>query len=251
MQILELLADLGLPSACVGTVIIAIIFKRTHAKISTWAAVIALVLMVIFAVIQFVEVFRGSDVSIGVKPAGASAFTASGHPVNLEISVTRKDKVLATRIIEKLSESTYQTRPLVVNMEATGLTVSYGDYQIGLLAFDRIRTVGWRPAEECAESGSPHYWYTNRVHAGQTLRLGETDYGTLKICAISFTESGEAKVALELAGHGEPIPAEVVIRNKGLGVQSFLGIPEFYIAVREADFTTDHPWAAFSVFSLH
>ena len=250
MPTLELLANLGLPSAFVGMVIIALVFKDAHAKVSLWAAGIAVVLVAVYGGTQLIESIRGSDISISFEPSDACAFTTTGDPVNLDISATRGGTVVATKTVQKLAESTYRTRRLAVDCSGTDLNVRYGDCQIGLLASDRLRAVGWRPAEEAMGSGTPHYWYTNRVHAGQIQRLGETDYGTLRICAKSFTGSGEAVVALQLDGHSEPIPAEIAVMNKGLGVQSFSEIPEFYVAVREADFGASPPWAAFSVFAL-
>ena len=65
--------------------------------------VIAVALVAIYGGIQLVEALRGSDMAIAVEPAGACAFTASGHPVDVDISVTRGGKVVATKTIEKLT----------------------------------------------------------------------------------------------------------------------------------------------------
>ena len=62
--------------------------------------------------------------------------------------------------------------------------------------------------------------------------------------------AGKAVVTLELDGHGTPIPRSVSIPNKGIDVQSFVQAAEFYIGVREADFQTETPWAAFNVFTI-
>ena len=57
-------------------------------------------------------------------------------------------------------------------------------------------------------------------------------------------------VTLELDGHGIPSPSSVSIPNKGYDVQSFQQATEFYIFVREANFQTENPWAAFTVFTV-
>ncbi|MGH8678192.1 MAG: hypothetical protein ACREUQ_07575, partial [Burkholderiales bacterium] len=133
-----------------------------------------------------------------------------------------------------------------------GLSVKFEDQPIGQLNRERLLDVGWRPATECddAEAGDPKFWSTHRVYLGREHNLGKTRYGVLKLNAKRFTGEGKAVVTLSLEGHEAPLPKDVAIANKGLGVQSFADVPEFYIAVREADFTVDPPWAAFSVFSI-
>jgi hypothetical protein len=255
MPPLELLVNLGLPSAIVGMVLIAVIFKRTHAKISAWAASIAVGLGGLFGAVQLVDIITGKDVTIRVEPSDAQAFTASGRPVELEIDAMRGAKVVATRRLEKLSERSYRSRPLVLGqLEGLFLGVEYQDFQLGVLDHQRLRDAGWHLAADCGNlrgetAGEPKFWHTNRVHAGETYNLGSSQYGIVKIKARSFTRDGTALVTLTLGGHGQPRPAEVEIPNKGLEVQSFAEVPEFYIALREADFKTRNPWAAFSVFA--
>ena len=251
MRMFELLVGLGLPSACVAMVIIAWLFKTEHARISAAAAWVAVGLVAVFGVIQLVDVTRGK-VSIDIHPKDAMAFTPAGHPVELEISVSRGSQILEKGRVEALPESRLRARPLALDRADDGLAVTHDGYRIGLLQNQRLRDIGWLPAEDCTgpESAEPRFWHTRRVHAGQTHRLGETRFGILTITAAQFTADGRAVVTLKLAGRNEPIPREVLVENKGLDIQSFAEVPEFYIAVREADFTGDAPWAAFSVFSM-
>ena len=223
-NLFELLAKLGLPSAFVGMVLIAVIFKSTHRRVSAWAAVVAVCLVGVYGVIQLAEALSGRDIDITVSPTDAHAFTASG-PVALEISVSRGSSILKTARIDQPSKANFE---------------------------DRLRNLGWRPSAECTvpADGTPAFWSTNRIYAGQTQRLGLTEYGLLRINAKQFTGTGETVVALELADRGQPVPQQVAIRNKGLEVQSFSDAADFFIAVREADFTADPAWAAFVVFRM-
>lgn len=223
MTSIELLTQLGLPSAFVGMVLIALIFKQSHPQVSVAAAVMAVVLVGVFGFVQLAEGVSGKDIGIQVSPEGVYAVSADG-PTALSISASR-GKAVQTYAIEKPSKDGFETR---------------------------LHNLGWKLATECATQTetTPHFWSTNRVHAGQTQKLGSSKYGLLKLYAERFTGDGDAVVTLILDGQGAPLPKRIEIRNKGLAVQSFEEIPEFYVAVREADFQASPPWAAFNVFSL-
>ncbi|NIM22926.1 MAG: hypothetical protein GTN51_01475, partial [Armatimonadetes bacterium] len=148
MSTLELLAGLGLPSAFTGMVLVALVFRRAHAKISTWAACFAVALVGLYGVIQLAEALRGSDVQVRVDPQDARAFNSPGCPVDLEISVVRRGKILTKREIGKQSEAAYQSRPLTVDARKDALAVKYGGYRIGELDHECLRKIGWQPAEE-------------------------------------------------------------------------------------------------------
>ena len=98
MPTLELLAGLGLPSAFVAMVLIALIFRTAHPKISAWAGVLAVVSVGAYAVIQLAEAATCSDVSIQIDPPDVCAFSQTGHPVDLSITVLREAKPLKTRL---------------------------------------------------------------------------------------------------------------------------------------------------------
>lgn len=219
---IEQLASLGLPSAFVGMVLIALIFKPTHQKVSTVAAIMAVFLVGVYSFIQLSEAWSGEDLTISVLPDGAQAFDSTG-PIALDIAVSRGDTSLTAISIAQPSADNFD---------------------------NSLRNLGWKPAVEClAPTRLPSFWSTNRVHAGQTQRVGQTDFGLLRIGAQQFTDKGEAVVALELLGSDLPVPDQLAIKNKGIGVQSFQGLPEFFVAVREADFQATPPWAAFTIFT--
>lgn len=216
-------AQLGLPSAFIGMFAIALFFKKNHPQVATAAAVITIFLVAVFGIWQLRESFYGRDITIDVSPPEAYAFNASG-PIALDVSVRRGEALLTSSQISK---------PSLENIK------------------DRLKDLGWRqPSAEkmVLESPKPEIWSTNRVYAGRSATLGQTEAGLLKISAMKFTGDGEAVVTLELADKSDPIPPQIRIRNKGLEVQSFPDKGEYYIAVRAADFTTSEPWATFSVF---
>ena len=249
---LELLVSVGLPTAVVAMVLIALVFKKDHSRIATWAGWAAVALVAVFGIGQLVEIWRGK-VQVEVVPKDASGFDSAGRPVDLEVRVRRGGRDLDSVTIPGMSQSLYEQRSLSAARSDSGLAVVFQQQPIGVLRRERLLDVGWHPATECggAEIGDPKFWFTHRVYAGREHSLGATRYGMLKLRAIRFTQDGKAIVSLRLEGHETPIPMEIAIANKGLGIQSFADVPEFYIAVREADFTVDPPWAAFSVFSIH
>ena len=107
--------------------------------------------------------------------------------------------------------------------------------------------MGWIPASESTTTIAPRSWSTNQVPAGGSYSFGQTKYGLLRIRADQFTSAGNAVVTLELDAHGIPSQSSVSIPNKGYKVQSFQQATEFYIFLREANFQTENPWAAFTV----
>ncbi len=252
MDMLKLLVSLGLPAAFVGMVVIALVLKSINKTVSTWAAWIAVGLVAVFGIGELVNALRGADITLKVEPSSIYAFTPEGQPVDLRITATRRTSVVASMNVPKQAEDVYASRPLSLESTEKGLLVKHQGNPVGVLTRDRLRDMGWRPSEEMepVSEVEAKYWYTNRVHAGQTQRLGESRYGVLSIHAKGFTSSGEAVVTLILEGHEGPLPSVLKVRNKSLGTQSYSGIPEFYIALREADFAADPPWAAFSVFSI-
>ena len=216
------LADLGLPSGFVGMVLIAIIFAKIHKKVSVTAAMMAVFLVGVYGITQLIQAWSGEDLTVSVSPARVLAFDSTGQ-VSLDIVVYRGDTVVTTSSIAQPSDDNFD---------------------------NSLRNIGWKPAVEClAPTTTPSLWSTNRVYAGQTLEIGQTDFGLLRIDARQFTGEGEAIITLQLLGSDPPIPDQLEIKNKGLGVQSFLGLPEFFVAVREANFQASPPWAAFTIFT--
>ena len=250
-QILEMFISLGLPSAVIAMVLIALLFKRDHPPISAWAGWSAIGLVAVIGIAQLVAIVRGK-IDIEIDPAAVFAFDKQGRPVDLEVTVKRAGTTLETTTIGKIDDSEYADRNLTLNAQDEWLSVIFHDQQVGRLTREKLGDVGWHPASDCSgpDAGEPQFWSTNRVHVGQEHKLGKTRYGILKLVAKRFTGDGKAVVTLDLEGGKEPLPKQLEIANKGLGVQSFSEVPEFYVAVREADFTVDPPWAAFSVFSL-
>ena len=222
MPTLELLAGLGLPSAAVGLILLGWLVKVSHPRSSTCSFITGLVFLATFGAIQLYQLVTGADVTISISPPNAFMLDSVG-PVQLDITVSRGDETLAMTTIPTLSSTN----------------------------FDRtLRNMGWIPAAESTTTIAPRSWSTNRVRAGGSYGFGQTNYGLLRIRADQFTSAGEAVVTLELDGHGIPSPSSVSIPNKGYDVQSFQQATEFYIFVREANFQTENPWAAFTVFTV-
>jgi hypothetical protein len=219
MTALELLARIGLPSAIVGMVLIAVVFFRTHGKVSTAAAIAAVCVAAAFSVIQL---SAAGEYDVRISPPDVQGVGSQGR-TTVFMYVSRGGDLVKT---DSIPEPT-----------PTALT-------------DRLHSLGWfRRAELPSAPEQPIFWPTNRAFLGQTLVLGQTEYGALSIHVVQFTTGDSAIVTLQLAGYGRPRPERLTIRNKQLGVQTFEGTKDFFVAVREADMTGSNPWAAFSVFT--
>ncbi|MGH8678398.1 MAG: hypothetical protein ACREUQ_08630, partial [Burkholderiales bacterium] len=145
---LELLISLGLPSAIVAMVMIALVFKRDHPKIAAWAGWAAIGLVGVIGIGQLVAIWRG-NVSVDLAPKDVFAFNAAGHPIELEITVKRAGSTLQTAKIDKIPDSSYAARHLTLGRGDDGLAVMFEDQPIGRLNRERLIDVGWRPATEC------------------------------------------------------------------------------------------------------
>lgn len=248
VELLEIFSNIGLPSAIVGGVIIALIFRQSHPKISTASVIGSIFLIFTLGLVQLFAELSEQHVSIQLSPQQAYAFTADGRPTTLDISVNRNGKVAAHRVLQSFPVEELNQRTLSISSATEDFAVKYQGNTLGILSQDALRKLNWEPQNNAGSD--PRFWYTNRVFVGQTLTLGNSKYGILKIRTYRFNAEGEAEVSLVLEGYANPIPKRIRVKNKQLAVQTFAGLPEFYIAVREADFKAEEPWAAFNIFSI-
>ena len=116
MPTLELLAGLGLPSAAVGLILLGWILKVSHPKSSTCSFITGLAFLVTFGAIQLYQLVTGADVIISDPPPNAFVLD-SGGPVQLDITVSRGDEILATKTIPALSSTNFDRT--LRNMEWT------------------------------------------------------------------------------------------------------------------------------------
>lgn len=253
MGTLELLANLGLPSAIVAMVLIAYLFRSEFSKLSKVAIIISIFLASVFGVVQLIMFTIGEDVQIVLAPEQIYAITPKGSPTDLRISALRGGKELQSKEILAPDARSYQTRLLSLALfeESNRFAVKYNGNQLGLLNFQMLRDKGWRPAYDPGANadGEPRFWYTYKIFPGQDpVALGDTENGRLTIKLHQITNKVE--VSLNLEGHKKPIPERLYLANKAVGMQDFEGLPTYYVVVREADFGGDKPWAAFSVFTV-
>lgn len=243
MTALELLTNIGLPSAIVGLVIIAFIFRYQYKRLVKAALIIALVLAALIGLAQVIYHF---NIKVDREPENAYAMTTKGEPVDLKIDVRVGDKILKSETIARPDKSEYEGRSLKIidnNLKDEYFVIGYYGNQVGYIYYDELHNQGWRKVN--GTPGTPKFWSTYRIYAGQSQELEGCEYGRLAIKFYAVNE-GKAEVSLLLEGSGEPVPPRVLISNKGVGQQDFAGLPTFYIAIREADFADG--WIAVGVF---
>lgn len=257
MDIIQVLAKIGLPSAIVAMVIIAFLFKDQFEKWAKIAIIIAIVLAAMIGAIQVYQLFTGKDISVIFEPDEYFAISRNGSPIETQVIVKQGGKIIATKTRAALDSNHFATRPFTLQQvlpNSKNYELYYEGNQQGILTSYELQKMGWIMSGENKTSGTPRYWFTHKVFIGQTHNLGDTGkYGELLITFDKIKEN-KAIVFLSLSGRGKPIPAKIAIENKQVGHQDFVEIPTLYIAVREADFRENEdnpkPWAAFSVFLI-
>ena len=249
MDVLKILVGLGLPSAIIAMAAIAYLFKDNYDKISEASLIMAISLAALLGLYQLVALITGRDISIAVQPANFSAITADGKIHSAEVQVYKGDKAVKREIFAAIDSVAFSNRLLTLGFaDSSRFRVIKGAFAQGMLNFQVLRDNGWRPGTEVPQTGqTPRYWFTHKVYVdGDDVVLGDTgDSGILSLKFFAIKEN-RAEVRLILKGRDKPRPRSVGILNKGLGAQDFEGLPTFYIAVREANFSEN--WAAFSVF---
>ena len=249
MNVLNLLVSLGLPSAIIAMAAMAYLFKEKYENISKASLIIAISLAALLGVYQLVGLIFGRDVSIKTNPGNFSALTINDRVQPAVISVYKGSKVIKKDTFLASDSAQVAARPLKLSyFDSSRFSVLAGQYAQGLLSFQILRDNGWRPATTFGDrSGeTPRYWFTHKVFVGNEIELGDTgDSGVLSLKFLAIKDN-RAQVRLSLQGQSKPTPRSVGILNKGLEPQDFEGLPTFYIAVREANFSKN--WAAFSVF---
>jgi hypothetical protein len=249
MDILKILVGLGLPSAIIAMAAIAFLFKDKYDKVSKASLILSISLAGLLGLYQLIALITGRDISVVVQPNNFSAITADGriHPV--DVMVHKGDKVVKKVTYSAFDSVSFSNRLLTLGFaDSNRFKVMNGAFSQGRLNFHVLRDNGWRPGNEVPQEGrTPRYWFTHKVYVdGDDVVLGDTgDSGILSLKFFAIKDN-RAQVRLILKGRDKPRPRSVGILNKGLGAQDFEGLPSFYIAVREANFSEN--WAAFSVF---
>lgn len=248
MDVLKLLVSLGLPTAIIAMAAIAFLFKDKFEKEAKAALIIAVALAALLGLYQLLALITGKDIAVSSTPTNFSAMTADGRVQAAKLTVYKGNKTVAKKTFAALDSAGFSVRPLTLAFgDSNRFQVKYGSFGQGVLNFQILRDNGWRPSSEAvSKAETPRYWFTHKVFVGQEIELGDTgDSGILSIKFLSIKDH-RAQVRLSLKGRGKPVPRSVGIVNKGLEAQDFKGLPTFYIAVREANFSEN--WAAFSVF---
>jgi hypothetical protein len=253
MRAIEILTNIGLPSAIIGMIVIAFLFRKEYKKIVKAALIIALILATLLGVAQIIYHF---NLKVDRIPHNVYAIATGGNPVELKIEVKVGDKILKSDIITKPDSVEYENRPLkVINNDLDNQCFNIGYYgnQVGRVFYDELTSQGWRKFTGTSET--PRFWTSYRIYLGKSHDLKQCEYGKLSIKFYSVKsvikegkEEGVAEVSLFIEGRETPNPATVLIQNKGVGQQDFVELPTFYIAIREANFTEG--WIAVNIYTV-
>lgn len=251
-EYIALLNGLGVPAAIGAALIITISLKKTHPKASGVGAIITLTAVAAFASIDLFP--KGRDAfwtapRIETKPEEFFASSADGNPVAASIGVYRGGTLLVEKKIVPISNDRLLARPLHLQRRADEFVALNQTVPVGVISDDSIRAAG---LVQCCIGGENQskVLHTRRVYPGDTIQLDNSSHGSLKLRFERIGRKGGAVVTLISDALGEPRPREITVENKGNDSQIFQGVHEFLVAVREADFTREHPWAAFTVVAI-
>lgn len=252
VQYLDLLKGLGVPAAIIAAMTIAICFRKINPRASRAAAIITLAGVAAFVSIDLYPRARDAFWAvprIETSPSEFFAFSADGEPVKASIAAYRGDTLLIAKTIVPISLNRVLAKQLHLKRKEDGFVALNGTVPVGVVSDDSIRAAGLVPF-----SGGRHQsevLHTRRVYRGQTIEFRNTSHGSLKIRFLRIGSNGGAVVTLISDALGKPRPSEITVKNKALDSQIFQGIHEFLIVVREADFTKESVWAAFTVVDIH
>lgn len=98
-----------------------------------------------------------------------------------------------------------------------------------------------------AATGPPQFFLTGKVTVGGTAWLGQLPpAGPVSVQFLRLNERGLAVVKVNAPDLGPAEPPTLELNNKSALTQSFQGM-HFDVAIREASFVANPPWAAFAV----
>jgi hypothetical protein len=142
--------------------------------------------------------------------------------------------------------------PLRLERHATGqgFEVWSGATLVGSLPESSLAAVV-PPAESRSDversEAPPELFLTPKVVVGGSFSLGSVPQaGPVSVQFVRLDELGRAIVRVDGSGLGPARPATLELTNKSVRTQSF-GSIDFDVAIREASFVADPPWAAFAV----
>lgn len=243
------LADLGVPSAIIALVAIAI-FLKTHSLISKLAASSAVLLAIALGAAQLgpsiLEFFR--PIRIETEPELWHGLTPAGRPTDVLVKAIRGEELIKDEVeYASFDRKNFARRKLRLSAfpgDHSQYAAHYNDTVIGRVQSSELRHVGWMPKYDAGANNT--IWSTKRVYVGDVILLGRSALGNLELRILRYAADGTAHVALRLNERAAR-PEIVKIKNKSFEIQTFLGIHEHLIIVLEADFTVEEPWAKFAV----
>ena len=104
-----------------------------------------------------------------------------------------------------------------------------------------------RPSFGGAAAARPQLYLTDKVVLGGSASLGQmAPAGLVSVQFVRLDERGNAIVKVNAPALGPATPTALELGNKTVGTQSFERM-DFDVAIREASFVADPPWAAFAV----
>lgn len=212
-------------------------------------------LYVLFSVIPHILDATDPTALPDVASAPFEATARDGRPNDMAIQLYRGTQLLGEcALAGPGSAPVRSTDPLRLERSArgSGFEVWSGATLVGDLPASALAAFVPAPPPASAEPAStpsspPQFFLTGKVAVGGTAWLGQlSPAGPVSVEFVRLNERGFAVVKVNAPDLGPATPATLELNNKAALTQSFARM-HFDVAIREASFIADPPWAAFAV----
>jgi hypothetical protein len=208
---------------------------------------------VVFSVVP--NIIAAADTPPDVAAAPFEATARDARPNDMAVQIYRGAQLLGECALGSSSAAPVRsTEPLRVERvpSGKGFQVWSGATLLGDLPATAL--AGLEPASAPApqkpvrkDSAPPQFFLTGKVPVGGTAWLGQlSPAGPVSVQFVRLNEVGLAVVKVNAPDLGPADPPTLELNNKAALTQSFERM-DFDVAIREASFIADPPWASFAV----
>ncbi len=249
MNFVEVLVNVGTPSAAVSLLVVAWWFWNRSHRISQVALVAAIVFIVAFGVATLWQRSL-APIRLATTPERWFAVGPDGAPAPVRIAALRGADTISDTTVAARAEQWTSLQLVRDSGDPSMYRVLSSDVSLGFVSEQALLDAGWYRV--VGGSGSTPLFTTNKVRIG---RLEQWDCGGRRfhLTPLGYPPAGNefsARLRIELRRGAQTYTDTISVINKRFA-ETILGEDVFYVALREAGYLNDDPedpWGAFTVF---